>query len=197
MKIIKLIPLVVAIVISSWTQAESSITGILLDQHGEPISDAEIFINDAHVSKSNEKGYFNINLNEDIKKVTIRSFSFYAHNIKADFTQKNIDLGELYLIPRVIWTNKSINTHFDSYSGGDEFKKKRFKSMLKNSDKRYSRWVPHGRSKYYNQAGKLITTLKFKKGKLIYSKRNHNKNCNKLAVNINEKFEVMLDLTSE
>lgn len=124
MKIIKLIPLVVAIVISSWTQAESSITGILLDQYGEPISDAEIFINDAHVSKSNEKGSFNINLNEDIKKVTIRSFSFYAHNIKADFTQKNIDLGELYLIPRVIWTNKPIKVTLYSYSGEDEFKKR-------------------------------------------------------------------------
>ena len=82
MKIIKLIPLVVAIVISSWTQAESSITGILLDQYGEHISDADIFINDAHVSKSNETGSFNINLNEEINKVKKRKNKPHSQTVK-------------------------------------------------------------------------------------------------------------------
>ena len=48
---------------------------------------------------------------------------------------------------------------------------------------------------FINDKDKLITILKFKKGKLIYSKRNQNKEWHKIIVNMNEKEEIILDFT--
>ena len=60
---------------------------------------------------------------------------------------------------------------------------------------RYKKWIFHGRSKFYNDENKLITILKFKKGKPFYSKRSHNKEWHKIMVNMNEKGEIILDFT--
>ena len=49
-----------------WILADSNITDVLYNQYGKPISDAEIFINDTHVFKSNEDGSFSIYISEYI-----------------------------------------------------------------------------------------------------------------------------------
>lgn len=178
-----------------WMSADANITGVLYNQYGKPISDAEIFINDTHVFKSKEDGSFSIYISENIEHITVRSFRFYAHSIRADFNQKNIDLGELYLVPRLIWTDKATRLKFNNYTDDDKFEKKRFELRGNNRSHRYKKWIFHGRSKFYNDEDKLITILKFKKGKLIYSKRSHNKEWHKIMVNMNEKGEIILDFT--
>ena len=178
-----------------WISADSNITGVLYNQYGKPISDAEIFINDTHVFKSNEDGSFSIYISEYIQNITVRSFRFYTHSIKANFNQKNINLGELYLVPRLLWTDKATRLQFNNYTADDKFEKKRFELRSNNKSHRYKKWILHGRSKFYNDEDKLITILKFKKGKLIYSKRSHNKEWHKIMVNMNEKGEIILDFT--
>ena len=178
-----------------WILADSNITGVLYNQYGKPISDAEIFINDKHVFKSNEDGSFSIYISENIQNITVRSFHFYTHKIKVKFTQQNIDLGELYLVPRLIWTDKATRLKLNDYTDDDKFEKKRFELRGNNKSHRYKKWIFHGRSKFYNDKDKLITILKFKKGKLIYSKRNQNKEWHKIIVNMNEKEEIILDFT--
>ena len=180
-----------------WILADSNITGVLYNQYGKPISGAEVFINDTHVFKSNEDGSFSIFVSENIEHITIRSFRFYTHKIKVKFTQKNIDLGELYLVPRLLWTDKATHLKFNSHTGHDKFERKRFKLKGNNKSHRYKKWIFHGRSKFYNDKDKLITILKFKKGKLIYSKRSQNKEWHKIIVNMNEKEEIILDFTQQ
>ena len=180
-----------------WILADSNITGVLYNQYGKPVSDAEIFINNTHVFKSNEDGSFSIYISEYIENITVRSFRFYAHSIKANFNQKNINLGELYLVPRLLWTDKATRLKFNNYTDDDKFEKKRFELRGNNKSHRYKKWIFHGRSKFYNDEDKLITILKFIKGKLIYSKRNQNKEWHKIIVNMNEKEEIILDFTKQ
>jgi hypothetical protein len=180
-----------------WILADSNITGVLYNQYGKPVSDAEIFINDTHVFKSNEDGSFSIYISEYIENITVRLFRFYAHSIKANFNQKNINLGELYLVPRLLWTDKATRLKFNNYTDDDKFEKKRFELRGNNKSHRYKKWIFHGRSKFYNDEDKLITILKFKKGKLIYSKRNQNKEWHKIIVNMNEKEEIILNFTKQ
>ena len=56
--------------------------------------------------------------------------------------------------------------------------------------------VIHGQSKFYNTEGKLVTTLKFKEGLLVVYKRTSRLKRLEYSVVMNEKYEVILDLTS-
>ena len=79
---------IILFIFKFWISADSNITGVLYNQYGKPISDAEIFINDTHVSKSNEDGSFYIYISENIEHITIRSFRFYTHKIKKNLVKR-------------------------------------------------------------------------------------------------------------
>ena len=178
-----------------WVTAGTNITGVLFNQYGKTISDAEIFINNTHVYSPEEDGSFSIYTTEDVEHITIHSFQFFSHNIRVNFTTKDIALRNLYLIPKLIWTDKVVQTPLNSDSDNGKFVRKKFE-IGKSQKSQYGKWLLHGKSKFYNDENKLITTLKFKKGKLIYIKRNHLRKRQKNRVYINKKNEVIVDLTT-
>lgn len=188
--------LIVLLVVSLGVFANSSISGTLYNQYGKVISDAEIFINGTHVFRPNSDGIFSVQIKEDIQNITIRSFEFYSHKIKANFSQQNLDLGKIHLIPRLLWTDKSIKLYYENSTDYSKFSHKRFEEEGRNKKPRYRRWIIDGRSKFYNTEGKLVSTLKFKKGVLIMYRRKNGKKWSEHIVEMNEKHEVILDLTS-
>ena len=188
--------LIVTLVMSSLVSADSNISGSLHNQYGKIVSDAEIFINDTHVFQPNTDGTFSIQIKNDIKSITIRSFEFYSHKIMANFAQRELDLGEIYLIPRLLWTDKCIKLHHEKSADHGKFSHKKFEGMSKDKKPRYKKWVIHGRSKFYDTKGRLVTTLKFKKGVLVVYRRASRLKWLKYSVIMNEKHEIILDLTS-
>ena len=196
MRLRESILLIITLVVSSWVSADSNISGILHNQYGKTVSDAEIFINDTHVFQPNTDGTFSIQIKNDIKSITIRSFEFYSHKIIADFNQKELDFGEIHLIPRLLWTDKCIKLYREKSADHGKFSHKKFEGMSKAKRPRYKKWVIHGQSKFYNTEGKLVTTLKFKEGLLVVYKRTSRLKRLEYSVVMNEKYEVILDLTS-
>ena len=121
MKFRKSLFLIIALLLGSWVIADINVSGTLHNQYGKTISDAEIFINYLHVIKPNSNGTFSVQINNDIKSITIRSFNFYTHKIKANFTEKRLELGEIHLIPRLLWTDKSIKIYSEKSTDYGKF----------------------------------------------------------------------------
>jgi hypothetical protein len=121
MRLRESILLIITLVVSSWVSADSNISGILHNQYGKTVSDAEIFINDTHVFQPNTDGTFSIQIKNDIKSITIRSFEFYSHKIIVDFNQKELDFGEIHLIPRLLWTDKCIKLYREKSADHGKF----------------------------------------------------------------------------
>jgi hypothetical protein len=196
MKFRKSLLLIITLLLGSWVIADINVSGTLHNQYGKTISDAEIFINDLHVIKPNSNGTFSVQINNDIKSITIRSFNFYTHKIKANFTEKKLELGEIHLIPRLLWTDKSIKIYSEKSTDYGKFSHKKFEGTSKNRRPRYKRWIINGRSKFYNTEGKLTTTLKFKEGVLVVYRRTSRLKYHRYTVVMNDKQEIILDLTS-
>lgn len=169
-----------------------SISGQLNSPFGTSISEAEVFINNISIINPNADGSFTIHSEEAIKSLTIYSFLYIPIFIECDVNNQNINLGNIYLIPKIIWSDKKKNRYLLEHIDNSKFKGKNHKNAKKERHTNQKRWIIHGKSKFYDVNGKIQTKLIYRNGMLVAIKRKNKRRWQKNKVQINDKSQIIL-----
>ena len=135
-------------------QDSAWVIGRLIDVHGNPIKNAEIFIGQSTVIQSNEEGVFKQRILKNSENITLTSFGQFPLILTPSDTIETNKLGDIILIPRLF------GPHGEPFAYPYKYKVDILYCPDISQDKK-NKQTPLGKYIFYDSNDELFSTVTF------------------------------------